>query len=67
MRRPTILDELLDAVGDVKVAFVVDVKDIARFEPSVLGEGFLLKIRAFPVTAEDVWSFDEEFARLCTS
>lgn len=60
----TVFDELLDAVGDVKVAVLVYVEDVARFEPAVLGEGVFLKIWAVPVAAEDVGTLDQELAGL---
>lgn len=60
----TVFDELFHAIGDVKIAVRVDVKDITGFVPAVLGEGLLIQIRLLPVTLEDVGSLQEQFTRL---
>lgn len=50
----TVLDELLHAVGDVKVAFGTDVKDVAGSVPAVRGKGLLVELGLLPVALEDV-------------
>lgn len=60
----TVLDELLYAIGDVKVALVVDLADVACLEPPVLVEGLLLQIRPVPVSVEYVWPLNQQLSSL---
>jgi hypothetical protein len=60
----TVFDEFLDAVGDVEVAFSVNVHDVAGSIPSIFGVSVLVEFGFVPVAWEDVWAFEEEFSRL---
>jgi hypothetical protein len=52
----TVLDEFLDAVGDVEVALVVYMCNVSRLEVALLIECLLLEIRALPIALKDVGS-----------
>jgi hypothetical protein len=66
-RTRTVLDEFLDAVGDVEVALVVHMGNVSGLEVALLVERVLLEIRPLPVALKDVGSLHEQLARLTTS
>jgi hypothetical protein len=63
-RGRTVFDELLYAVGDVKVALVVHSAHVAGLEPPILVKCVLLQIRPVPVSLEDIRSLQQELASL---
>lgn len=60
----TILDELLLAVGNVKIALGTAIEDVTRLVPAIFGESLFVEFRSLPVAREDVWSLQEKFSGL---
>lgn len=60
----TVFDELFDAVGDVKVALLVDLDNVAGLKPPILVKGVVLEVGSLPVALENVGPLDQELARL---
>lgn len=50
----TILDELLDTVGNVKLAILCYIKDIASLVPAVRSYVFFVEFRLLPIPLEDI-------------
>ena len=59
-----VLDQLLDAVGDVEVAICVLVADVAGLEVPVVCESIASAFRVVVVALEDIGALDPELSDL---